>query len=75
MARYIMRIELSGPAMKAFSGLSKTHGMTQLTMSSLLVDWFGRQPAAVQMRVLTPGDKNTNRETAKTILQGMMNKK
>jgi hypothetical protein len=50
--RFIMRIELTGPAKQEFSSVSDRSGMTQLTVSSTLVEQFAKQPQGVQLALL-----------------------
>ena len=50
--RVIMRIELSPPAMERFLGYSDSLGMTQVALSSRLVEWLSRQDDIIQAAVL-----------------------
>lgn len=50
--RVIMRIELESEAQKRFAALPADRGMTQLAVTSRLVEWLCRQPVEIQSKVL-----------------------
>ncbi|MGA2497675.1 MAG: hypothetical protein ABSH20_08025 [Tepidisphaeraceae bacterium] len=52
-SRIIVRIELTAPAKKAVETLTEKNGMTQVAMLSRLVEWFARQPDAVQTAAMS----------------------
>ena len=49
--RFIMRIELTGPAKNKLATLSDKHGMTQVAMMSRLVEWYAGQNELIQGRL------------------------
>ena len=67
--RVIMRIELTPGAKKAVSELSKKRGMTQVAVSSRLVEWFARQPESVQAAILGQYPAEIEADVAKIVLQ------
>jgi len=72
--RFIMRIELTGPAKKELSTLSDRHGMTQVAMMSRLVEWFAGQNELVQAAVLGRYPADIEPDVAKLILKRMTGK-
>jgi hypothetical protein len=67
--RHIMRIELSGPALKAFNSLSERFGMTQLSIDSRLIEWYATLDPTTQRRLM---DNQANpAETARAVLEKM----
>jgi hypothetical protein len=75
MSRQIMRIDLTGPARKAVGTLSDRRGMPQVRMLSRLIEWYVAQAEPVQLSIIGPRDKASDRKTARAILDRMINGK
>jgi hypothetical protein len=73
--RFIMRIELSGPAKSKLSTLSDRHGMTQVAMMSRVVEWFASQGDLIQSAVLGRYPSEVEPDVAKLILKRMAGEK
>jgi hypothetical protein len=71
--RFIMRIELTGPAKQKLSTLSDRHGMTQVAMMSRLVEWFASQNELIQGAVMGHYPGEIAADVAKLILKRMSN--
>ncbi|HVV71832.1 MAG TPA: hypothetical protein VHI52_10090 [Verrucomicrobiae bacterium] len=74
--RVVMRIELTPAAKAAFSEIAAKLGMTQVAISSRVVEWLVNQPVAVQLAILQPssfGGENTQRELIEGIFDQMKN--
>lgn len=67
--RFIMRIELTGPAKKDLANLSDRHGMTQVSMMSRLVEFFASQNELLQSAMIGRYPKEMEREIAQVILR------
>lgn len=50
--RFIMRIELTGPAKKKLEQVSEQHGMTQVAAMSRLVEFFSSRDERVQAAII-----------------------
>jgi hypothetical protein len=68
--RHIMRIELTSPAKQKFSSVSERTGMTQLSVSSTLIDQFARQSQGIQLAILGVTGE-TPEATAKLLLKSL----
>ncbi|HVT90663.1 MAG TPA: hypothetical protein VHD56_17540 [Tepidisphaeraceae bacterium] len=71
--RFIMRIELTGPAKQKLSTLSDKHGMTQVAMMSRLVEWYAQQDELIQAAVMGHYPSDIEPDVAKLILKRMVN--
>jgi hypothetical protein len=69
--RFIMRIELTGPAKQKLSTLSDKHGMTQVAMMSRLVEWFASQNELIQSAMIGRYPSEIEGDIAKLILKKM----
>jgi hypothetical protein len=69
--RFIMRIELTGPAKQKLSALSDRHGMTQVAMMSRLVEWFSSQSELIQAAAIGRYPGEIEPDIAKLILKRM----
>jgi hypothetical protein len=67
--RFIMRIELSGPAKQKLSNLSDRHGMTQVAMMSRLVEWFANQAEPIQAATVGRFPTDVEADVAKLLLK------
>ena len=73
--RFIMRIELTGPAKQKLSALSDKNGMTQVAMMSRLVEWFAGQNELIQAAVLGHYPQEVESDVARLILKRMAGEK
>lgn len=73
--RFIMRIELTGPAKQKLSTLSDHHGMTQVAMMSRVIEWFASQNELIQSAVLGRFPNEIEQDVAKMILKRMASDK
>ena len=69
--RFIMRIELTGPAKQHLSNLSDRHGMTQLAMMSRLVEFFSAQQNLLQSAMIGRYPAEIEADIASMILKKM----
>lgn len=69
--RFIMRIELTGPAKAKLETLSDKHGMTQVAMMSRLVEWFASQSELIQGAVMGHYPPEIEADVAKLVLKRM----
>jgi hypothetical protein len=67
-----MRIDLSAAAKKQFPELHNELGMTQLAMSSRLLEWFADQAPEIQRKIMM---KESNADAARDVLMRMANKR
>lgn len=67
--RFIMRIELTGPAKKDLAPLSDRHGMTQVSMVSRLVEFFSGQNELLQSAMIGRYSEEIEGEIAKMLLR------
>jgi len=72
--RVIMRIELSPSAKKKLTDFSKNRGMTQVAVASRLVEWFAKQPDAIQAGVMGQYPSELTPDIAEMILESMKKK-
>jgi hypothetical protein len=69
--RFIMRIELTGPAKNKLATLSDKQGMTQVSMMSRLVEWYATQNELLQGAVMGHYPSEIEADVAKLILKKM----
>lgn len=69
--RFIMRIELTGPAMKSVQDLSDRHGMTQLAMMSRLVEFFATRDELLQSSMMARLPQEMDAEIQKRLLRSL----
>jgi hypothetical protein len=69
--RAIMRIDLTPASKELFCGIADRQGMTQLAVTSRLVEWFCQQPEAVQHAILQSMHKGNGGAVAKMALSRM----
>jgi len=67
--RVIMRIELLEQAKQEFTGMSDRWGMTQVAISSRLIEWFAEQTDVVQAIILGLYPEEMRPEVTKMILK------
>jgi hypothetical protein len=72
-ARIIVRIELTPDAKRRLMEISKRFGMTQISATSRLVEWFAGQSELVQAAVLGQYPAEIEGDVAKLILQKIAN--
>jgi hypothetical protein len=70
-SRIIVRIELTPEAKKRSAAAADSFGMTQIATTSRLVEWFARQPEAVQAAVLGQYPPEIEADVARLILGRM----
>lgn len=69
--RYIMRIELTGPAKQKLKTMSDKLGMTQVAMMSRVVEFLANQNDMMQGAVLGIYPEAIEADVAKLILEKM----
>jgi hypothetical protein len=69
--RIIIRLELSPQAKKALEDTCERNGMTQVAVSSRLVEWFSVQSDMLQAAILGHYPKDLEADIAKLIIQRM----
>lgn len=69
--RFIMRIELTGPAKKKLATLSDDHGMTQVAMMSRLVEYFANQDELLQSAIIGRYPGEIQGDIARLLLKRM----
>lgn len=69
--RYVVRLEVTKQAKDKISQLSDTSGMTQVALTSRLVEWFATQPEIIQAAVLGKFPPEIQEDVAKMILKKM----
>jgi len=70
--RHIMRIDLSAGGKKQFSELHNELGMTQLAMSSRLLEWFADQDPTIQRKIMM---RENNSDAARDFLTRLASKR
>ena len=70
-ARIIVRIELTPDAKRRLMDISKRFGMTQISATSRLVEWFAGQSELVQAAILGQYPTEIESDVARLILQKM----
>ena len=66
--RVIIRLELTPQAKDALESVCDRNGMTQVAVSSRLVEWFSVQSEMLQAAILGHYPKDIERDIAKLIL-------
>jgi len=74
-SRIIVRFELKPSAKKALETVTEKKGMTQTALFSRLVEWFAKQPDAVQAAALSNDHSETEAATSKLIVQQLISGK
>jgi hypothetical protein len=69
--RVIIRLELSPQAKDALEEVCDGNGMTQVAVSSRLVEWFATQSPMLQAAILGHYPKDIERDIAELILKRM----
>lgn len=69
--RYVVRLEVTKSAKERISLLSESSGMTQVALTSRLVEWFAHQPEIIQAAVLGKFPTEYQEDVAKLILKRM----
>ena len=70
-SRFVMRIELTGPAKAKLAELSDDTGMTQVAIMSRMVQWFSGQPEVIQAAVLRRYPQEVEADIARLLLRKM----
>jgi len=73
--RIVVRLELTPGAKERLNEISHRSGMTQLSVTSRLVEWFAGQPEVIQAAVLGRYPEEIGSDVAKLILKRMAEKK
>jgi hypothetical protein len=66
--RAIMRIDLTPAAKEQFLKVAERQGMTQLAVTSRIVEWFCKQPENVQYAVLQSQFNDNQAAIAKMVM-------
>lgn len=74
-SRIVVRLELRPSAKKALESVTEKKGMTQTALFSRLVEWFSRQPDAVQAAALSNEPVEADAATTKLIVQQLVSGK
>jgi len=69
--RVIIRLELTPQAKSALESVCERNGMTQVAVSSRLVEWFSLQSEMLQAAILGHYPKDIERDIARLILARM----
>jgi len=69
--RIIVRIELTPGAKEHLTGIAKRNGMTQVAVTSRLLEWFAQQSELVQAAILGHYPHAIQAEIAELILKRM----
>lgn len=72
--RVIIRLELTQGAKKALEDVCDHNGMTQVAVSSRLVEWFAQQSEMLQAAVLGHYPREIEADIAKIIINRMSGK-
>ena len=73
--RIIIRIELTPSAKERLQGVADARGMTQVSVSSRLVEWFASQTEFIQAAILGHYPQLIESEVAEIILKKMVEKR
>jgi hypothetical protein len=68
-SRIVVRLELTKEAKNRLAEISKRTGMTQVSVSSRLFEWFSKQTELLQAAVLGQYPKEIESEVAEMILK------
>ena len=69
--RIVVRIEVSSAAKEGLAALSQRHGMTQVALTSRLIEWFTGTSELIQAAILGAYPEDIQADVAKLILQRM----
>jgi hypothetical protein len=72
MSRIIVRIELTREAKNRLTEISHRNGMTQVSVTSRLLEWFAGQSELVQAAVLGHYPQEIQADIAEMILKRML---
>jgi hypothetical protein len=67
-SRIIIRIEITPDAKEAFNDAAKRHGMTQIGLTSHLLEWLAGQHPGVQAAILGQYPKTIEADVATLLL-------
>jgi hypothetical protein len=73
--RIILRVEITPQAKQRLAQITEANGMTQVAVTSRLVEWFAGQPDLIQAAILGRYPKEIEPDIAKLILSKMANGK
>lgn len=68
-SRIVVRMELPADVMARIAQVCQRKGMTQLAVSSRVVEWFARQPSHVQTAILRNLPAKPSGEVARLVMQ------
>ena len=69
--RIVLRVEITAQAKQRLSDLTQRNGMTQVAVTSRLIEWFANQPDTIQAAILGRYPKEIEPEIARLILNRM----
>src|SRR6266480_4652629 len=67
--RIILRIELTPTAKEQLENVSDRLGMTQVAMLSRVIEWFARQPEALQRMIVGHMPREIQKDVARLLLR------
>jgi hypothetical protein len=70
----IVRLEITPPAKKELEQLAERSGMTQVAMTSRIIEWFAGQSELIQAAILGHYPPEIQADIAKLILSRMSDK-
>lgn len=74
-SRIVVRLELTKEAKNRLAEISKRTGMTQVSVSSRLFEWFSKQSELLQAAVLGQYPKEIEADVAEMILKRVASEK
>jgi len=74
-SRIIVRIEIDPKAWEALQTVTHARGMTQLSVMSRLMDWFGQQPQMIQSGIMGHYPHSFQGEIEVMVLKEMIKRK
>jgi hypothetical protein len=74
-SRIVVRLELTKDAKNRLAEISKRTGMTQVSVSSRLFEWFSKQSELLQAAVLGQYPKEIEADVAEMILKRVSSEK
>ncbi|HEY1685453.1 MAG TPA: hypothetical protein VGG19_11865 [Tepidisphaeraceae bacterium] len=74
-SRIVVRLELTKEAKTRLAEISKRTGMTQVSVSSRLFEWFSKQSELLQAAVLGQYPKEIEADVAEMILKRVASEK
>ncbi len=72
--RIIVRIEISQDAKDGLNALTDKLGMTQVALTSRVLEWFARQPDLIQAAVLGHYPEEIQADVARLVMKRMSDK-